>query len=66
MKEKVTKKRYGLEFKKAAISKAKQSGNVSATARDLGLQTGLLYSWLRANLSAASKGKTLDEVKVEN
>ena len=65
MKEKVTRKRHSLEFKKAAISKAKQSGNVSATARDLGLHVSLLSAWVRSDLKAKSRGMTLDEAKAE-
>lgn len=65
MKEKVTRKRYSLEFKKAAISKAKLAGNISAAARDLGLDPGLLSTWVRSDLKAQSRGMTLEEAKAE-
>ena len=65
MKEKVTRKRYSLEFKNAAVSKAKQSGNVSAAARDLGLDPGLLHTWMRGSQKAQSRGMTLEQAKAE-
>ena len=65
MKEKVTRKRHSLEFKKAAIAKAKQSGNVSATSRDLGLHVSLLSNWVRSELNAKNKGMTLEQAKAE-
>ena len=65
MKEKVTRKRHTLEFKKAAIAKAKQGGNVSAAARDLGLHVSLLNNWVNKERAAKSKGTTLEEANAE-
>ncbi len=65
-KKKSTRKKHSLEYKQAAIEKAKKSGNVSATARNLGLNGSLLSTWIRAEKSAKLKGKTLIEAKAEN
>jgi transposase len=65
MKEKTIRKRHTLEFKKAAIAKAKQAGNVSAVARDLGLHVSLLHSWVNKELVATNKGLTLEDAIAE-
>jgi len=65
MREKQSCRGYNLEFKKAAIAKAKQSDNVSQTTRDLGLNIALLHSWVSQELKACNKGLTLENVREE-
>jgi transposase len=40
-----TRKTYSREFKEEAVRLAKQNGNQSQTARDLGLQLSVLRRW---------------------
>ena len=41
----MSRKTYSDEFKREAVRLAKEAGNLSATARDLGLQVGQLRKW---------------------
>ena len=40
-------KRYSEAYKREAVTKAKASGNVSQTARELGVSTKSLHDWIR-------------------
>ncbi len=39
--------RYTEEYKRAAVQQAESSGNVSQTARELGISTKSLHGWIR-------------------
>lgn len=38
---------YNEDYKRAAVAKAKASGNVSQTARELGISNKSLHSWIK-------------------
>jgi transposase-like protein len=38
-------RRHTIEFKRAAVEQMKTAGNITALARELGIQQKLLYSW---------------------
>lgn len=52
-------RRHEPKFKERAVRLAKESGNVAATARELGLGYSLLNSWITAAGAAEAKGKGL-------
>lgn len=57
--ETVKKRRHEPKFKERAVHLAKSSGNVAATARELGVGYSLLNAWIKAAETAAAKGKGL-------
>ncbi len=61
-------KTYSKEFKEEAVRLAQQNGNVTETARNLGLQQSVLRRWkeggppmLRMGRSIPGKGHSVDE-----
>jgi transposase len=61
-----TKKTYTREFKEEAVRLARQSGNTSETARNLGLQLSVLRRWKKemeqhGEKAFPGKGHTADE-----
>lgn len=61
-----SRKKYSPEFKQAAVDKALAVGNISATARSLGIRRDLLYPWVQAFRAAQTTGKDLVDVKTES
>ncbi len=62
-------KSYSKEFKKEAVRLAEQTGNISQTARDLGLHLSLLRAWkqqIEAHGTRAfpGSGKASDEALI--
>lgn len=54
------------EFKIEAVRLALQSGKPkAAVARDLGIGTSLLYSWIKKYDEATARGLTMEEHKAE-
>jgi transposase len=61
-----TRKTYSREFKEEAVRLAKQNGNYSQTARDLGLQLSVLRRWKKeleqgSEQAFPGKGHSQDE-----
>ncbi|HKP94887.1 MAG TPA: transposase [Fibrobacteria bacterium] len=52
-------RKHDAKFKERAVQAARTSGNVAATARELGLGNSLLHSWINAAKAAEAKGKGL-------
>jgi transposase len=62
----ITRKTYSREFKEEAVRLAKQNGNQSQTARDLGLQLSVLRRWKKelehdGDKAFPGKGHSSDE-----
>ena len=41
------KRKYSESYKREAVAKAKASGNVSQTARELGISNKSLHTWIK-------------------
>jgi transposase len=52
-------RRFDGKFKERSVALAKERQNVAQTARELGIGTSLLHSWINAAYSAESRGKGL-------
>lgn len=61
-----TRNKYSPEYKQAAVDKALALGNVSATARTLGIRQSMLHKWVRSFQEAQSRGKDLVDAKEES
>ena len=62
----MSKKVHAEEFKKEAVRLALESGkSKAAVARDLGIGTSLLYSWIKKYDEATSRGLSMEEHKAE-
>ncbi len=48
-------KSYSKEFKKEAVRLAEQTGNISQTARDLGVHLSLLRAWKKQVKAQSAK-----------
>jgi len=58
-------RKYDGKFKERAVALAKERQNVSQAARELGVSSSLLHTWITAAESAESKGKGLAQALEE-